>query len=248
MNADIQPENTVAIISSSVDDEDNAKLYISDGAKWNYLADLSGFTGVGISKVEQTSGNHAPGTTDTYTLTLTDGTTQEIPVYNGADGTGVGDMKADVYDPQGKRTDVFSYVDDAAKEVKDAIPTKVSELKNDSKYLTSETDPTVPDWAKQPEKPKYTAAEVGAAQPGEPFSVTLTASGWADDQQTASDERFLSSGYGYIVAPASGSFSAYTGALVRAREVTTNGEMVFVCEDTPTEDLEVSIFRMESKE
>ena len=29
--------------------------------------------------------------------------------------------------------------------------------------LTEETDPTVPDWAKQPQKPKYTAAEVGAA-------------------------------------------------------------------------------------
>lgn len=29
-------------------------------------------------------------------------------------------------------------------------------------YLTSETDPTVPEWAKQPKKPTYTAAEVGA--------------------------------------------------------------------------------------
>lgn len=29
-------------------------------------------------------------------------------------------------------------------------------------YLTQESDPTVPDWAKQPEKPSYTAAEVGA--------------------------------------------------------------------------------------
>lgn len=29
--------------------------------------------------------------------------------------------------------------------------------------IPRETDPTVPDWAKQPEKPKYTAAEVGAA-------------------------------------------------------------------------------------
>lgn len=29
-------------------------------------------------------------------------------------------------------------------------------------YLTKETDPTVPAWAKQPEKPSYTAAEVGA--------------------------------------------------------------------------------------
>lgn len=29
-------------------------------------------------------------------------------------------------------------------------------------YLTSETDPTVPEWAKQPDKPTYTASEVGA--------------------------------------------------------------------------------------
>jgi hypothetical protein len=29
-------------------------------------------------------------------------------------------------------------------------------------YLTTETDPTVPDWAKQPNKPVYTASEVGA--------------------------------------------------------------------------------------
>jgi hypothetical protein len=42
------------------------------------------------------------------------------------------------------------------------VPTKVSELTNDSKYLTSETDPTVPSWAKQPSKPTYTASEVGA--------------------------------------------------------------------------------------
>ena len=44
------------------------------------------------------------------------------------------------------------------------IPTKVSQLTNDSKYLTSytETDPTVPAWAKAATKPTYTASEVGA--------------------------------------------------------------------------------------
>ena len=44
------------------------------------------------------------------------------------------------------------------------VPTKVSELENDSGYLTSytETDPTVPAWAKAADKPTYTAAEVGA--------------------------------------------------------------------------------------
>lgn len=42
------------------------------------------------------------------------------------------------------------------------IPKKVSELTNDSGYLTEETDPTVPDWAKEETKPTYTAQEVGA--------------------------------------------------------------------------------------
>ena len=70
------------------------------------------------------------------------------------------------------------------------IPTKVSELSNDSKFLTSipaeyvtetelsakgyltqytETDPTVPTWAKNPTKPTYTADEVGAL----PKSTTI---------------------------------------------------------------------------
>lgn len=45
-----------------------------------------------------------------------------------------------------------------------AIPTKVSDLTNDSGFITSftETDPTVPAWAKAASKPTYTAAEVGA--------------------------------------------------------------------------------------
>ena len=44
------------------------------------------------------------------------------------------------------------------------VPTKVSELTNDKGYITgyTETDPTVPDWAKSATKPKYTASEVGA--------------------------------------------------------------------------------------
>ena len=44
------------------------------------------------------------------------------------------------------------------------VPTKVSELENDSGYLTSytETDPTVPAWAKAETKPTYTANDVGA--------------------------------------------------------------------------------------
>lgn len=78
-----------------------------------------GATGNGISGIALKSGTHAPGTSDVYTITLTDGTTFDFEVYNGANGQGAGDMLASVYDPQGKRTDVYKYVDDAVK----AIPT-----------------------------------------------------------------------------------------------------------------------------
>lgn len=49
---------------------------------------------------------------------------------------------------------------------KPSIPSKTSDLTNDSGFLTQETDPTVPSWAKQPTKPAYTAQEVGALPAG----------------------------------------------------------------------------------
>ena len=44
------------------------------------------------------------------------------------------------------------------------IPSKTSDLTNDSGFITgyTETDPTVPSWAKAASKPSYTASEVGA--------------------------------------------------------------------------------------
>lgn len=53
------------------------------------------------------------------------------------------------------------------------VPTKVSQLTNDSGYITgyTETDPTVPAWAKASTKPSYTAAEVGADVSGTANSV-----------------------------------------------------------------------------
>ena len=121
-----------------------------------------GATGNGISDIALKSGTHAPGTSDVYTITLTDGTTFDFEVYNGANGQGAGDMLASVYDPQGKRTDVYKYVDDAIgkiptpdvsaqikahnedktahPDIRAKIPTKTSQLTNDSGYLTQHQD------------------------------------------------------------------------------------------------------------
>lgn len=46
----------------------------------------SGADGVGIQSIVRTSGDGSPGTTDTYTITLTDGSTASFTVYNGANG------------------------------------------------------------------------------------------------------------------------------------------------------------------
>ena len=57
-----------------------------------------GDTGNSIESVIKTSGNSAPGTTDTYTITFTDLSTSTFTVYNGANGTGSGDMHTNTYD------------------------------------------------------------------------------------------------------------------------------------------------------
>lgn len=87
----------------------------------------TGDTGNGIASIERTSGTGAAGTTDTYTITMTDGSTSTFQVYNGADGTGAGDMLKSVYDPQGKNTDVFNYVDNAVLGVEINVDTDPTE-------------------------------------------------------------------------------------------------------------------------
>ena len=55
-----------------------------------------GLTGASVDRIERTSGTGAPGTTDTYTVYLTDGQTGgTFQVYNGSNGTGSGDFMAD---------------------------------------------------------------------------------------------------------------------------------------------------------
>lgn len=57
-----------------------------------------------------------------------------------------------------------SYDDLTDKPTIPTVPSNVSAFTNDAGYLTSytETDPTVPSWAKASSKPSYTASEVGA--------------------------------------------------------------------------------------
>lgn len=83
------------------------------------------------------------------------------------------------------------------------IPTRVSQLENDARYITSipdnlvteeelqskgyltgfvESDPTVPEWAKQPTKPTYTLEELGAEAMGSAANAILEANNYTDQR------------------------------------------------------------------
>nr|DAF83047.1 MAG TPA: hypothetical protein [Caudoviricetes sp.] len=76
------------------------------------------------------------------------------------------------------------------------------------------------------------------------FDATLTVNGWSSKQQTVTNALFVTSGYKYIVGPAYASADAYNKAKIKAKDVTTNGQMVFTCENVPTAALTVQILRV----
>ena len=130
-----------------------------------------GETGNGIASIQRTAGSGAPGTRDTYTITYTDGSTDTFQVYNGADGTGAGDMRAETYDPTGKAQDVFAYADAAAAAKQDALlgqPGQVVVFNADGKPEAQDPPDTGVTSFKGrsgevvPQEGDYTAQQVGA--------------------------------------------------------------------------------------
>ena len=95
----------------------------------------------------------------------------------------------------------------------------------------------------------WLCAQVGAAKPGDVFTVTLLASGWSEKSQTVNDERFVTSGYAFITNPADASFTAWAEAVIHGQDVTVAGQMTFTCAgDAPTGDITVKIIRLEATE
>lgn len=90
------------------------------------------------------------------------------------------------------------------------------------------------------------AATKGTDYGAKSFTVTLTVAGWSNNAQTVSNSNFVTSGYAYIVSPASGSFADYGSAQIYADDVTTSGRMTFHCTDVPSAALTVNIVRVVS--
>ena len=89
-------EGEFVVISSTVDDPDNAKMYIKGSVEYTYITDLSGAQGIqgpqgaSITSATQTTSSTAGGGKNTITFKNSEGTiVGTVDVYNGNNGTGV---------------------------------------------------------------------------------------------------------------------------------------------------------------
>ena len=145
-------------------------------------------TGKAISAITITDGKIAssskisvPTVTSSYSSSGTD------PVNGTAVNAALQTLDSSITAESNKAISAITITDGKiASSSKISVPTKTSDITNDSGYLTSytETDPTVPSWAKASTKPSYTASEVGAV----PTTRTVNGKALSSDiSLTASD-------------------------------------------------------------
>ena len=259
-----QAGKVVNALNNAHIDENGHLVYTSPGGS---TVDLGEVVGSSIQSIERTSGTGAPGTTDTYTVTLTNGDTTTFQVYNGKDGSGAGDMTKSVYDPQGKAQDIFSYADtkyskpsggipkaDLASAVQTSLGKADSALQSvPSTYRTASAQDTI-DSGKQS---KITASGIlkgnGAggvsaavkgtdyAAPSVGVSVTLTASGWNANTKTQTvSVAGVTATANLIITASPGSYMAYAEAGVRCTAQGA-GTLTFACETVPTDNVAANV-------
>ena len=122
------------------------------------------------------------------------------------------------------------------------VPSVLSELVNDVGYITSytETDPTVPAWAKAESKPTYTASEVGAAAASDLDNYVLK-NGFNQTQNFSIGHSNTGSRPGYIgfsqyVDTETSGARNYTTITIKATQLSTNGGVKIYNIVTPTSD------------
>lgn len=265
-----QAGKVVNALNNAHIDENGHLVYTSPDGSTVDLGEVVGKDGVdgsSIESIERTSGTGAPGTTDTYTVTLTNGNTTTFQVYNGKDGSGSGDMTKAVYDPKGKAQDIFAYADakyskpsggipktDLASAVKTSLNKADSALQSvPSTYRTASAQDTI-DNGKQA---KITASGilkgngsggVSAAVKGTDYaapsvgvSVTLRASDWNANAKTQTvSVAGVTATANCIITASPGSYMAYAEAGVRCTAQGA-GTLTFACETVPTADVAANV-------
>ena len=234
--------------------------YIYENGGWTNIGQVGrGEQGISIVSVTKASGTGAPGTTDTYDVNLSDSTVAgQFTVYNGEDGQGspgsstpladttggavgtaVAYSREDHQHPLNVPTSGTPEMDGTASQGSATTYSRADHVHPTDTSRASQTDMTTA-------QGNITSLQSGKADANafKGFTVTLSSSGWSSNAQTVSDEKFIASGYSYIVSPASSSFADYASAQIYADDVSTNGQMTFHCTDVPSSNLTVNIVRV----
>lgn len=122
-------------------DENGHLIAPIDDDNFINLGRVVGGDGVGIQSIERTAGDGSPGSTDTYTITLTNGNTSTIQIYNGKDGDGLSEdvigrfesVEQDVKDLQGEFevfTGALGSHEESSGHITDAERTKWNAIEN----------------------------------------------------------------------------------------------------------------------
>ena len=138
----------------------------------------TGPQGVSVESIQLTNGNHAPGTTDTYTITLSDGSAFQFTVYNGANGTGAGDFMADGSVPMtGPLNMGGNKITNLGAPGADTDAVRKSDLDAVAAEVDGILDGTTPAYI-----PPATTVKIGGVIIGDGLSVTKDGTLNADDQ------------------------------------------------------------------
>ncbi len=218
----VQGEQGVSVTAAEVLEDGTLQLTLSSGSTLNAGSVIGpqgeqgvqgpqGPQGVSIQSIQRTAGTGAPGTTDTYTITLTNGSTFEFQVYNGADGG--------VVSFNGRSGAVEPQKGDYTAEQVGAIPQVNGAA---GQFLG------------------FTAANVvGAVDApeggGESKLIYAYSGAWSGNSYTISDSFFKKTGFVYLVCPMSIGTLAddYNDAGITINNVTTDDTLVINAANVP---------------
>lgn len=159
------------------------------------FANLKGEPGQSVGSIQRTAGTGAPGTTDTYTMYDSGGgTIGTFTVYNGTDGTGSGDFKADGSVPMTGNFDAGGH-----RLTNVGAPTAAGDAvrQSDLQAVSDEIDAIIAGTTPV-NIPAATEAKAGVVKPGDHLSVetdgTLNAE-WPDLSGYATEDWVTGRGY-----------------------------------------------------
>lgn len=172
-------------------------------------------------------------------VSVLDGTTAKVTVPTTAADVGAVPTTRTVNGKALSSDITLSASDVSALPSSTTIPTKVSELNNDSGFITTETDPVFVASAAYGISSANISAWSAKQNALGTLTVTLTVLGWSSDAQTVTATGVTSSNT-VIVSPSPSDMEDYTDAGIVCTAQGTNS-LTFECDTTPSSAIDVNV-------